>query len=56
MFIYNGTWFGPMADFAAIMPHKFIWTIVCVIGHIIVTMLMIFIESEIIKRKINIEL
>ena len=52
MFIYNGSWFGPMAEFASIMPHRIIWTIVCVIGHILVTMLMIFIESEIIKRKI----
>lgn len=50
MFIYNGSWFGPMAEFASIMPHRIIWTIVCVLGHILVTILMIFIESKIIKR------
>jgi hypothetical protein len=50
MFIYNGSWFGPMAEFASMMPHRIIWTIVCVLGHILVTILMIFIESKIIKR------
>ena len=50
MFIYNGSWFGPMADFASIMPHRFIWTIICVIGHILVTILVIFIEIKLINR------
>jgi hypothetical protein len=50
MFIYNGSWFGPMAEFASMMPHRIIWTIVCVLGHLLVTILMIFIESKIIKR------
>lgn len=50
MFIYNGAWFGPMAEFASMMPHRIIWTIVCVLGHILVTILMIFIESKLIKR------
>ena len=50
MFTYDGSWFGPMADFAAIMPHRFIWTITCVLGHILATILMIFIESELIKK------
>ena len=37
MFIYDGTWFGPMADFAALMPHRLVWTVVCVAGHIAVS-------------------
>ena len=50
MFIYDGSWFGPLADFAALMPHKLIWTFVCVIGHAIVATLMIYIESKLLNR------
>ena len=50
MFIYNGSWFGPMADFAASMPHRIVWTIVCMLGHIFVITLMVFLESKIFKN------
>ena len=46
MFIYDGSWFGPAADFAALMPHKLIWTFVCILGHALVATLMIYIESK----------
>lgn len=51
MFIYDGSWFGPAADFAALMPHRLIWTFVCVIGHALVMTLMIYIESRLITKK-----
>ena len=50
MFTYNGSWFGPMADFAELMPHRLVWTAVCVAGHALVTMLIILIESKLIKN------
>ena len=50
MFIYNGSWFGPLADFAALMPHKLIWTLVCIIGHSLVATLIIYIESKLINK------
>ena len=53
MFIYDGSWFGPMADFAKLMPHRLIWTLVCVIGHSIVAILIIIIENRLINKKIN---
>ncbi len=49
MFIYNGTWFGPMSIVAELMPHRLLWTFVCVLGHIGVMALMIYIESRLIK-------
>ena len=49
MFTYDGSWFGPMAGLAELMPHRLVWTAVCVTGHAIVTMLMILIESKLIK-------
>ena len=51
MFIYDGTWFGPMADFAVLMPHRLVWTVICVLGHIAVATLMVFLESKLIKQK-----
>ena len=50
MFIYNGTWFGPMADFAELMPHRLVWTVVCVLGHYAVASLMMYLESKLIKN------
>ena len=50
MFIYDGSWFGPMADFASAMPHRLVWTAVCVIGHAAVAALTLFIESKLIKK------
>ena len=50
MFIYDGSWFGPMADFASVMPHRLVWTAVCVIGHAAVAALTLFIESKLIKK------
>ena len=50
MFIYDGSWFGPMADFAALMPHRLVWTFVCVVGHALVATLMIYIESKLINK------
>lgn len=50
MFIYNGTWFGPLADFARLMPHRLIWTVVSLAGHFIVAFLIILIESKIIQK------
>ena len=50
MFTYDGSWFGPMADFAELMPHRLVWTAVCVAGHALVTMLIILIESKLIKN------
>lgn len=50
MFIYDGSWFGPLADFAILMPSKLIWTFVCVLGHALVATLMIYIESKLINK------
>ena len=50
MFTYDGSWFGPMADFANLMPHRLVWTLVCVAGHALVTMLVILIESKLINK------
>lgn len=50
MFIYNGTWFGPLADLARLMPHRLVWTVVSLIGHFAVATLMIYIESKIIQK------
>lgn len=50
MFIYNGTWFGPLADLASLMPHRLVWTVVSLIGHFAVATLMIYIESKIIQK------
>ena len=49
MFIYNGAWFGPMADFAALMPHRLVWTVVCVVGHALVTTLLVVIETKLVE-------
>ena len=51
MFTYSGEWFGPMADLAARLPHKLVWTAVCVIGHGAVAALMILLEARLINRK-----
>lgn len=51
MFIYDGSWFGPLADFAKMMPSKLIWTFVCVAGHLALITLIIYIESKLIKEK-----
>ena len=50
MFTYDGSWFGPMADLAKLMPHRLVWTAVCVIGHALVIALMILIESKLVKN------
>ncbi|MBR2614764.1 MAG: YwaF family protein [Clostridia bacterium] len=51
MFIYNGAWFGPAWEIAKLMPHKLLWTFVCVIAHGGVCALIIFIESKLINLK-----
>lgn len=51
MFIYDGSWFGPMSTLASIMPHKLIWTFICVLGHFLVATLILFIESKLINNK-----
>ena len=51
MFTYDGSWFGPMADLAKLMPHRLVWTAVCVIGHALVIALMILIESKLVKNR-----
>lgn len=51
MFIYDGSWFGPMADFATLMPHRLVWTVVCVLGHIGVATAILYLESKFIKAK-----
>lgn len=50
MFIYDGTWFGPLADLARLMPHRLVWTMVSLLGHFAVATLMIYIESKIIQK------
>ena len=55
MFTYSGEWFGPMAELAAIMPHKLVWTAACVIGHAAVAALMILIEARLTRGRHDIE-
>ena len=51
MFIYNGLWFGPLSAIAVAMPHRIVWTIVCLIGHVLVTALMLYLESLLTKNR-----
>jgi len=50
MFIYDGSWFGPMSEFAVLMPHRLVWTLICVVGHALVAMLIILIEDLLITK------
>lgn len=51
MFIYNGSWFGPMSEFAQIIPHRLLWTVICILGHALVSVLIILLESILFKEK-----
>jgi uncharacterized membrane protein YwaF len=51
MFTYSGEWFGPMAELAAIMPHRLVWTLACVLGHALVTALIILLEAKLTQGK-----
>ena len=50
MFIYDGTWFGPASIIASLLPHRLLWTFVCIIAHASVITLMIYIESKLINK------
>lgn len=55
MFIYNGTWLGPLSKLAALIPYNILWTLICLIGHIIVAALIVFMEELIINRNQKVE-